>query len=86
MCPVSYVQVDLRPSYALVHTDNGDVRLPRNFAMAVADTLLGTSVGPCSREHVSNNALRVSWPFGSMILPAVQAPVLAHLLRDWAVA
>jgi len=86
MRPVSYVQVDFRPSYALIHTDNGDVRLPRDFAMAVADTLLGRSVGPCSRECVSNNALRVSWPFASMILPAVQAPILANLLRDWATA
>jgi len=84
MHPVSYVQVDLRPSYALVHTDNGDVRLPRKFAMAVADTLLGRSAGLCSLKPVSNNAICVYWPFASMILPAVQAPVLAHLLRDWA--
>lgn len=86
MSPVPYVQVDFRPAYALFHTAHGDVRLPRDLAPVVADVLLGGSDPACQRAILSDRDLRVSWPSASMTLPVVQAPILAHLLRDWAVA
>jgi len=86
MSPVPYVQVDFRPAYALLHTSHGDVRLPRDLAPAVADVLLGRDAPACQRVHLSERDLRVSWPAASMTLPAVQAPLLAHMLRNWAAA
>lgn len=86
MHTVPYVQVDLRSTHALLHTAGGDVRLPRDLALAVADALTGRPADPIRRAVLSPGALRVSWPSASMILPAGQAGVLAHVLRDWAAA